>query len=126
MAKKVKPLSPAALKQRWDHYAVMEHATTTAWQSGYAEGLEKGRVLGYAEGFEEGRVLGYAEGFEEGRVLGYAEGLEEVRVAGKAIGKVAGMRAQQIIIAVELRKLGFEEAKIAEVLQIDIEELKLL
>jgi hypothetical protein len=36
------------------------------------------------------------------------------------------MRAQQIIIAVELRKLGFEEAKIAEVLQIDIEELKLL
>jgi len=82
MAKKVKPLSPAALKQRWDHYAVMEHATTTAWQRGYAEGLE------------------------------------EVRVAG--------MRAQQIIIAVELRKLGFEEAKIAEVLQIDIEELKLL
>lgn len=90
MAKKVKPLSPAALKQRWDHYAVMEHATTTAWQSGYAEGLE------------------------------------EVRVAGKAIGKIEGMRAQQIIIAVELRKLGFEEAKIAEILQIDIEELMLL
>jgi flagellar biosynthesis/type III secretory pathway protein FliH len=114
MAKKVKPLSPAALKQRWDHYAVMQHATTTAWQSGYAEGLEKGRVVGKAKGFEEGRVLGYAEG------------LEEVRVAGKAIGKVAGMRAHQITTACELRKLGFDEAKIAEVLQIDIEELKLL
>ena len=104
----------------------MEHATTTAWQRGYAEGLEKGRVLGYAEGFEEGRVLGYAEGLEEGKHVGYAEGLEEVRVAGKAIGKVAGMRAQQITTACELRKLGFDEAKIAEVLQIDIEELKLL
>ena len=36
------------------------------------------------------------------------------------------MRAQQITTACELRKLGFDEAKIAEVLQIDIEELKLL
>jgi hypothetical protein len=34
------------------------------------------------------------------------------------------MRAQQITTAVALRKLGFDEAKIAEVLNIDVEELK--
>jgi hypothetical protein len=118
MAKRVKPLSPAALKQRWDNYAVMEHATITAWQRGKAEGMEEGKAIGKAIGKEIGKAGGNAEGIAEGKAEGIEEGIEE--------GIAAGMRAQQIIIAVELRKLGFDDAKIAEILQIDVEELKLL
>jgi len=92
MTKQDKSLYNTALKRKWDNYSVMEHATTTARQSGIDEGMETGLVVGKA--------------------------------VGKIEGKVEGMRAQQITTAVALRKLGFDDAKIAEVLNIDVEELK--
>jgi flagellar biosynthesis/type III secretory pathway protein FliH len=87
---------------------------------GKAEGIAEGKAVGKAEGMEEGiavgKALGKAEGIDEGKAEGKAEGMQE--------GTVAGMRAQQITTAVELRRLGFDEAKIAELLSIDVEELK--
>lgn len=48
-----------------------------AYDTAYAEGLEKGRLDGYEQGREDGFLKGKAEGYEEGSQQGYADGIQQ-------------------------------------------------
>jgi len=54
--------------------------------TGYQDGMEKGKIAGYQDGMEKGKIAGYQDGMEKGKAEGKAEGLLEGEEKGKAEG----------------------------------------
>jgi flagellar biosynthesis/type III secretory pathway protein FliH len=104
----------------------------TGEHKGYLAGLEKGRKRGRAEGIREGKLKGLEEGklkgLEEGKLKGLEEGklkgLEEGKLKGLEEGIERGGKLQMETTIVNLFKRGMAISVIAEIHQIEAEEVE--
>ena len=103
-------LYDASLRRSRDYYATLE----TAKEEGLAEGLAEGRAEGHAEGHAEGLAEGHAKGRAEGREEGLAEGLEK----GRLNEKIENAR--------KMKAMGIENAVIANVTGLSVNEIEKL
>ena len=112
----------------------------TGLHKGFLAGLEKGKKRGRAEGMrkgmekglEKGKMMGMEEGklegLEEGKLMGIEEGklkgIEEGKLKGLQEGIEKGSKLQLETTVVKLFKRGMEISVIADIHQIEVEEVE--
>ena len=96
----------------FDQQMTLKTIKRYARETGYAEGLEMGKIDGHKQGLAEGR--------EEGRAEGIAEGIAEGKAAGLIEGK---LNTQLDLITKKLHK-GKSVEQIADELEDSIENIQ--